>query len=51
MKIRQSTLEALIAYLSEDKGAVAGLLLGQDLLSQDKIDVVKDEPDGEDVHK
>lgn len=32
MKITNDTLNALLAFMSEDKGATAGLLLGQDIL-------------------
>lgn len=38
MNITQETLKALLVFLSQDKGAVAGLLLGQDVANSQKTE-------------
>lgn len=51
MKISDDTLNALLAFMSENKGATAGLLLGQDILRDlEEKEEQKDVENGESVH-
>lgn len=50
MKISNDTLNALLAFMSENKGATAGLLLGQDILRDLEEKSKKDVKNGESVH-